>query len=79
MKKKVLNLFFATASILAISACSTFEGVATYPGEAYTTTYNMPAERIVPYNNPYQVRGELKRVEICEGLIRADGKLTCEQ
>ncbi|MBX9852083.1 MAG: hypothetical protein K2X86_10025 [Cytophagaceae bacterium] len=58
---------------LTLLSCS-FGGIATNPNETYTTTYNFPAERIVPYNNPFiENKANSEDVTICTGKASRNG------
>jgi hypothetical protein len=73
--RKMILLVVATGLIgLLNTGCSTFEGVAGDPGETYTTRYNMPAERIVPYNSQEIDNKESPgEVPVCEGVASREG------
>lgn len=65
---------------IGLVSCNTFEGIATNPGETYTTTYNLPGERIVPYNNPavnISTTAPEDEFGICEGLVAGDSIPRC--
>ena len=54
-------------------------GIATNPAESYTTTYNVPGERIAPYNNPFiENKANSEDVTICEGTASRTG-FKCEK
>ncbi len=55
------------AGTLGLSACS-FQGVATNSGETYTTSYNLPGEKISPYNNPASDnKVDEEKIKVCQG------------
>jgi hypothetical protein len=62
------------------SGCNTFEGIAGDTGETYTTTYNTPGLRVVPYNDQnVDVNEPVQEIEICEGLVKGDGIPKCDR
>lgn len=76
--KSLTVLFYLI--LIIFTGCNTFEGVAGDPGETYTTTYNTPGLRIVPYNNQHvDVNEPVQEIEICEGLIKGNQMPKCER
>lgn len=70
----MLLVFAAGAINLLNTGCSTFEGVAGDPGETYTTRYNMPAQRIVPYNSQeIDNKENPDEIPVCEGVTSREG------
>lgn len=68
-------VFFAFLFCGINSACKPFEGIGN-PGETYTTRYNIPGERIVPYTNPHELYGGPEVEEFCN-LVHTEEGVTC--
>lgn len=68
------SLLIILAGLFIFSACSNFGGIASN-SKTYTTDYNFPVLKTVPYNDPtVENRAPAKKeVQICKGRTDSTG------
>lgn len=67
------RMFLSAIILVCLSSCNDFR-VAGNVNKTYTTEFNYPGTRVVPYNDPhYENKAQNKKINICEGTADKKG------